>query len=161
MGLLLTSLAGRAGAIAVTVVEPNAARRQLSLAMGASAAVGSSDEIDGDPRFDVVIDATGAVAAIEDALGHVRRGGRYLQFGVAAAEATATFSPYRLYNDELSFVGSMAVLHSFERACDIATNLDLGLDRLVSSTLPLGSYAQALQRLRQGQGLKTQVAPGS
>jgi threonine dehydrogenase-like Zn-dependent dehydrogenase len=100
------------------------------------------------------------VAAIEDALGRVRPGGHYLQFGVAAAEAKALFSPYRLFNNEISFVGSMAVLHSFDRACDLAVNVDLGLSRLVSDSLPISSYLEALGYVRTGKGLKVQVAPG-
>ena len=160
MGLMLVALASRAGAISVTVVEPNARRRELARSFGAATVAASSDEFERDARFEVVIDATGAVGAIEDAMRHVRRGGAYLQFGVAPADAVASFSPYRLYNDELSFVGSMAVLHSFDRACDLAVNVDLRLPGLVSDTLPLASYAEALERVRQGLGLKVQVAPG-
>ena len=80
---------------------------------------------------------------------------------MAAAEATARFSPYRLFNNEMSFVGSMAVLHSFDRACDLAVNLDLGLSRLVSDSLPISSYLEALGYVRGGKGLKVQVAPGA
>ena len=53
----------------------------------------------------------------------------------------------------------MAVLHSFDRACDLAVNLDLGLERLLSEPLPLASYVQALDRVRRGEGVKVQVAP--
>jgi 2-desacetyl-2-hydroxyethyl bacteriochlorophyllide A dehydrogenase len=158
MGLLLLALASRTGAISVSVVEPHAKRRELARSFGASRVFGGANELEGE-RFEVVIDASGALGAIEDALHHVRRGGTYQQFGVAPSDALATFSPFRLYNDELSFVGSMAVLHSFERACDLAVNLDLGLARLVSDTLPLDSYVEALERVRQGLGLKVQVAP--
>lgn len=161
MGLLLVALAGRAGAISVTVVEPNASRRELARSFGATTVVAGGDELDANARFEVVIDATGVVGAIEDGLGHVERGGHYQQFGVAPAGATARFSPYRLFNDELSFNGSMAVLHSFDRACDIALSLDLGLERLVSDSMPLSSYQQAFERVRQGSGLKVQFAPAA
>jgi 2-desacetyl-2-hydroxyethyl bacteriochlorophyllide A dehydrogenase len=160
MGLLLVALAGRVGAISVSVVEPNARRRELARSFGATTVLAGSDEIEADARFDVVIDATGVVGAIEDALGHVGRAGTYLQFGVAPADGSARFSPFRLYNDELSFLGSMAVLHSFDRACDLAVNLDLGLSKIVSDTLPLSSYIEAFDRVRRGQGLKVQLAPG-
>jgi hypothetical protein len=53
----------------------------------------------------------------------------------------------------------MAVLHSFDRACDLAVNLDLGLERLLSEPLPLTSYVGALGQVRRGQGVKVQVAP--
>jgi hypothetical protein len=76
---------------------------------------------------------------------------------VAPAEATARFSPYRLYNDEVSYVGSMAVLHSFDRARELAVGLGLGW--LVINTLPLNGYAGASQQVRGGGGLEVQVAP--
>ncbi len=158
MGLLLLTLASRAGAISVTVVEPHLERRELARGFGADYVFARGEELEGE-RFEVVIDATGVLGAIEDALHHLRRGGTYQQFGVAPAEARASFSPYRLYNDELSFLGSMAVLHSFDRACDLAVNLDLGLERLLGEPLPLSSYADALERVRRGQGVKVQVAP--
>jgi len=55
----------------------------------------------------------------------------------------------------------MAVLHSFDRACDIAMNVELGLPKLVTDTFPLASYVEALQLLRSGQGLKVQVTPNT
>jgi hypothetical protein len=55
----------------------------------------------------------------------------------------------------------MAVLHSFDRACDLAVNVDLGLSRLVSDSLPISSYLEALGYVRSGKGLKVQVAPGA
>jgi len=36
------------------------------------------------------------------------------------------FSPYHLFNNEMSLVGSMAVLHSFDRGLRLAVNVDLG-----------------------------------
>ena len=160
MGLMLLLLASRSGAIGVTLVEPNAARRQRALELGASQAVASGEELEPPTGYDVVMDATGVIAAIEDGLQRVRRSGTFLQFGVAPAEATARISPYRIYNDEITVVGAMAVLESFDRACDLAIETDLGLRGLVSSRLPLGDYAVALGLARRGEGYKIQVAPG-
>ncbi len=160
MGLLLVALAPHAGAVSVSVVEPNRSRRELALEMGASEAVGTSAELGAERGYEVVIDATGAVGAVEDALGRVGRGGKFLQFGVTAEGAVARFSPFRLYNDEQAYLGSMAVLHSFDRAADIAERLPLGLERLVTDRYPLSRYAEALEHVRRGEGLKTQVLPG-
>jgi 2-desacetyl-2-hydroxyethyl bacteriochlorophyllide A dehydrogenase len=160
MGLLLVALAPRAGAVSVSVVEPNPRRRELALAMGATEAVGSSSELASKRGYEVVMDATGVVGAVEDALGHLGRGGKFLQFGVTAQDALASFSPFRLYNDEQSFLGSMAVLHSFDRAAEIAAKADLGLERLVTDYFPLSAYAEALEHVRRGNGVKSQVLPG-
>jgi 2-desacetyl-2-hydroxyethyl bacteriochlorophyllide A dehydrogenase len=158
MGLMLVMLARRVGAIEVAVVEPKAERRQLALSLGADRAVAGGEELGGE-RFGVVIDASGALRAIEEGLSHVAPGGTFHQFGVAPDGSMARFSPYRLYNCEQSFVGSMAVGYSFDRACDLATGVELGLDRLLGDVVPLASYEEALERVRKGEGLKVQVAP--
>ncbi|MCU1492805.1 MAG: alcohol dehydrogenase [Acidimicrobiaceae bacterium] len=160
MGVMLLLLASRSGAIAVTVVEPNAARRARASEFGATVVVSSGDELDPPMGYDVVMDATGVIAAIEDGIKRVRRGGTFLQFGVAAAQATASVSPYRIYNDEITLVGAMAVLESYDRACDLTTEIDLGLARLVSDRLPLQDYVGALERARRSEGYKIQLSPG-
>jgi 2-desacetyl-2-hydroxyethyl bacteriochlorophyllide A dehydrogenase len=160
MGLMLLMLASRSGAIAVTVVEPNAARRQQALEFGVTAVVSKGEELDPPTGYDVVMDATGVIAAIEDGIQRVGRGGTFLQFGVAAVEATANVSPFRIYNDEITVVGAMAVLESYERACDLAVEIELGLNKLVSDQLPLHDYVDALERVRRGECYKIQVMPG-
>ena len=47
------------------------------------------------------------------------RGGRLLVFGVAPAEATISLSPFRVYNDEITVTGSMAILRSFGPAVEL------------------------------------------
>lgn len=158
MGLMLAMLAERAGALSVAVVEPNAQRRAMAARLAADAVV-SADELDSPEGFDLVIDATGVVSAIEDGLTRVRRGGTFLQFGVAPAGAAAAMSPFRLYNDEVTMVGAMAVLHSYDRAYDLAIEGNLDLASLVSETLPLDAYSDAAQLTRSGRGYKIQVAP--
>jgi len=107
----------------------------------------------------VVIDATGVVPAIEDGLTRVRRGGTFLMFGVASEEATATFSPFRIYNDEINVVGSMAVLNSYGRAVEMFAAGALRADRMVSHAFCLDDYADALDQFRAGRGRKLQIRP--
>lgn len=159
MGLMLLMLAERVGALSVTVVEPNPARRQKAAALGATEALAGTDDLDEGRRFDVVMDATGVIAAIEDGLRRVRPGGTFLQFGVASNSATAKVSPFRIYNEEITVIGSMAVLKSYDRACELTTEADLGLHALVSGQYPLKDYPEVLERARHGDGYKLQVVP--
>jgi 2-desacetyl-2-hydroxyethyl bacteriochlorophyllide A dehydrogenase len=160
MGLINLALALRSGATMVDVVDVNPARLERAKAGGATAAVTSADDLDPGRGWDLVIDCTGVVAAIEDGLERVRRGGTFLQFGVASETAVASWSPFRIYNNEITIAGSMAVLHSFERAAEIfaAGVLDPGL--IISDRIPLEQYPQALDRFRRGLGTKTQILPG-
>jgi threonine dehydrogenase-like Zn-dependent dehydrogenase len=159
MGLMLLMLAERAGALSVTVVEPNDARRHRAAELGATKALVDAAQLDDTYRFDVVMDATGVIAAIEDGLYRVRPGGTFLQFGVASYRATAKVSPFKIYNEEINVIGSMAVLKSYDRACELAAEADLGLQELVSGQFPLTDYPDVLKRAREGDGYKLQVVP--
>jgi 2-desacetyl-2-hydroxyethyl bacteriochlorophyllide A dehydrogenase len=159
MGLMLTQLAAAAGAASVSVVDRNPDRLPRASALGANHVATSVDELDRPGGWEVVIDATGVVAAIEDGLARVRRGGSFLMFGVAAQDATARISPFRIYNDEIRIVGSMAVLHSFERARDLLVRGAIDAEALLTHRLALDDYAQAIDTFRAGRGLKIQVGP--
>jgi threonine dehydrogenase-like Zn-dependent dehydrogenase len=100
------------------------------------------------------------VAAIEDGLGRVSPGGTFQQFGVANEDATARFSPFRIYNKEIRIVGSMAVLHSFERAAELFAEGALRPEVMISHRMGLDEYPQALEQFRSGVGRKVQVLPG-
>jgi 2-desacetyl-2-hydroxyethyl bacteriochlorophyllide A dehydrogenase len=158
MGLIMQQLLQRSGA-RVTVVDRNTARLGRARDLGAHAVAGDVAELDGE-RFDAAADCTGAAPAIEAAFDSLRRGGRLLVFGVAPEEARVSLSPFRIYNDEITVVGSMAVLHSFGAALDLVASGAVDTDVLLTDTLPLQQYPQALDLMRSGAGLKVQVAPG-
>ena len=40
-------------------------------------------------------------------------------FGVASHEARISLSPFRIYNEEITIIGLMAVLFSFQAALDL------------------------------------------
>ncbi|GAB3496127.1 zinc-dependent alcohol dehydrogenase family protein [Amycolatopsis cihanbeyliensis] len=159
MGLIMQQLLQRAGA-AVTVVDRNLARLGRAAELGARAVAGDVAELDGE-RFDAAADCTGAVPAIEAAFDSLRRGGRLLVFGVAPEEARVALSPFRIYNDEITVVGSMAVLHSYGAALDLVAKGMIDTGSLLTDTLPLDRFADALSLMRSGGGMKVQVVPGA
>jgi len=158
MGLIMQQLLLRAGA-QVTTVDRNAARLPRATDLGAAAVAADVSELDG-AQFDAAVDCTGAAPAIEAAFDSLRRGGRLLVFGVAPAEARVALSPFRIYNDEITIVGSMAVLNSYANALDLVANGYIDTDALITDTLPLEQYPEALAKMRSGSGLKIQVLPG-
>jgi 2-desacetyl-2-hydroxyethyl bacteriochlorophyllide A dehydrogenase len=159
MGLMMMELAKRAGAASVSMIDLNPTRLETARELGCTATVTSADELDRPRGWDIVIDCTGVVAAIEDGLGRVAPGGTFQQFGVANEDATASFSPYRIYNKEIRIVGSMAVLHSFERAAELFAEGALRPDVMISHRMGLEDYPAALEQFRQGVGRKIQVMP--
>jgi threonine dehydrogenase-like Zn-dependent dehydrogenase len=109
----------------------------------------------------VAVDATGVPAAIEAAFGGLARGGRLMIFGVASADAAVSLSPFRIYNDEITVVGSMAVLNSFGTAADLMAAGGIDTGPMLGPSFALDQFPEALARVRNGEGIKVQVAPGS
>ncbi|MFF4121285.1 zinc-dependent alcohol dehydrogenase family protein [Streptomyces sp. NPDC001714] len=159
MGLMMLELAKRTGAASVDVVDLNAERLATAEKLGSSRTAPSADELARPGGWDVVVDATGNAAAIQDGLDRVAKAGTFLQFGVADYATTATISPYRIYNQEITITGSMAVLHSYERAAELFASGVLDPQVFISHRLPLAEYPQALDRFAAGQGRKIVVLP--
>lgn len=160
MGLLLLEVAKRTGPRSVHVVDPNGERATRAVALGCTSAAQSVAALDVADEWDVVIDATGNAAAIQEGVGRVARGGTFLQFGVASPETRVSIAPYTIYNREITITGSMAVLHSFERAADLFATGIVDWQAFVTSQRPLAEYADALASFGRGEGVKTQVLPG-
>ncbi|GAB3549313.1 2-desacetyl-2-hydroxyethyl bacteriochlorophyllide A dehydrogenase [Actinopolyspora lacussalsi] len=161
MGLLMAQLARRGGATSVSVVDLNEERLKVAEQLGADATATTADSLSHRHGWEVVIDCTGVIAAIEDGLSRVRPGGTFQQFGVAPGEATASFSPFRVYNDEITIVGSMAVLHSYSRAVELMGSGAVDADTMISDAFPLDSYEDAVRKFRAGTGRKLQILPNS
>lgn len=159
MGLLLLQLLNRAGARSVSVVDRKAARLQAAKTLGAAGVAEDADALD-HRTFGVAVDATGAPAAIEACFRSLDRGGRLLIFGVTSGDAMVSLSPFRIYNDEITVLGSMAVLNSFGAAGDLMAAGAIDTAPLLGPPFGLAEFADALASVRTGEGIKIQVAPG-
>lgn len=158
MGLLMAQLAPRAGAASVTIVDVNESRLELARELGIENVYQSANEA-GRDKWDVVIDCTGNIRAIEDGLPRVKAGGTFQNFGVAPAEAFANYSPFRVYRDEINIVGTMAVLNSFGRAVEMFEAGAINPDPMISHSFTLDDYSAALEMFRKGTGRKLQIRP--
>jgi NADPH2:quinone reductase len=163
MGLLLLQLALRGGASRVAVVDVNTQRLARAEDLGATRTYTTVREALADEPggFHCVIDATGVAQVIEQAFSAVKRGGKLLIFGVAADEARISLSPFRIYNEEITIVGSMAVLSSFQPALDLICGGIIQTQAMLTAALPLEDIAQAFELVRRGEGVKTQVVPNA
>jgi threonine dehydrogenase-like Zn-dependent dehydrogenase len=159
MGLMMLELAKATGASSVHVVDPNTDRLATAKQLGITAAAGTADEFEIPRGWDVVIDASGDALAIQDGIGRVGRGGTFLQFGVADYKTRAIIEPYLIYNREITITGSMAVLHSFERASDLFANGLIDPDVFISDRMALEDFSLALERFASGKSRKIQVRP--
>ena len=159
MGLMMAELAKVNGAASVSIVDLNQDKLETAKVLGFTNLAKSADEFDQPRGFDVVIDCTGVTEAIKDGLKHVMPGGTFLQFGVANKDAKVEIEPFWVYNKEITIVGSMAVLHSFDRAVELFASGVLNTDVMISDRYSLENYADALTAFKSGKGRKTIVLP--
>lgn len=161
MGLLTAQLLRRGGSSHLTVVDRQRSRLDLAEKITADTTTTSVAEALGvrPGGYDMVVDATGVPAAIAEGIESVAKGGRFLQVGVAPTDAKVEISPFRVYNNEITLVGSMAVLHSYGPALRLVADGLVDVRSLITHGLPLEEYPDALEAVRRGDGLKIQLLP--
>ena len=161
MGLLLLQLAVRGGASRIAMVDVNEQRLARAESLGATRTYTDMQRAlkDEPSGFHCVIDATGVPAVVEQAFMTVKRGGKFMIFGVAPDNARISLSPFRIYNDEITILGSMAVLFSFQAALDLISAGVINTDAMLTTAFPLQDFSEALKRVRRGEGVKTQLLP--
>jgi 2-desacetyl-2-hydroxyethyl bacteriochlorophyllide A dehydrogenase len=160
IGLSLLQAAGRSGATTVDVVDTDASRLERARSFGASDVAPSAAELLGrrGHGYEYVIEATGVPAAGQAALAALDRGGTLLIFGVAPEHGEITVSPFRVYNDEQTILGTMAVLDSFAPALNMLASGVIDAAQMVTHTFRLDQFGEALDAMRGRQGLKIQFS---
>lgn len=165
MGLLLLQALLHNGAARVVMVDRQPDRLALARQLGAAATVMAGPEQDEALRtlapggFHVVIDATGVPAVIERAFGYLRPRGQYLQFGVTARTAKVTLSPYDIFHNDWTIIGSFALCYTFLPAIELLQHGVVDVSRLVSHTVPLEGFETSFHNFAAGQTLKVHVRP--
>ena len=157
---MMMELARRNGASSVSMVDVNEKRLETARTLGITNLATSADQFETERGWDVVIDCTGNEKAIQDAITRTMPGGTFLQFGVANTHAKVEIEPFWVYNKEITIAGSMAVLHSFERAGDLLAVGALNADVMISHRFALDEYPKAIQMFKDGIGRKLTIEPG-
>jgi len=157
-GLVLAQLLVHGGASRVTVAAPT----EFKLALAREYGVDTTVQIDrANPRaslaalrdgapdgYDVVIEATGAIAVNELCLPLVRDGGTVLIYGMADENAAVSIRPYEIFRRELTVKGSFAQTHCFDRALGVLRSGRVHTNGIVTHQFHLGEYDRALEALQ-------------
>ena len=161
MGLQNAQVARFNGAGVVAIVDINPSRLEIARSFGFEVRGASLDEVRHVvPRgFDNVIEATGRTKVAELAIDAVIRRGKLLLFGVCPPGEKAAFDVFKLYNEEISIIGTMAVLHSYGPAIDVIAAGAVDTKRMVTHSLPIDRFDEAVALVRAGEGLKVQIDP--
>ncbi len=161
IGLLIMTAFGNRGA-KLFVAEPQAERRGTARAFGS---LGEHDSVlaalkarDG-AQFDVVVDVTGRPEVVQQAFQAVRKGGRFLLFGVCPPNSKLLLDPHDIYKREITVLGSFSLNRTITTAVDSLRASSFPLDTLITNQLPLSEMPLGLELLGRPGVLKVQISP--
>jgi threonine dehydrogenase-like Zn-dependent dehydrogenase len=138
------------------VVEPQVARHELALKLGASRVVTNVSVLNGE-TFNLSLDASGHPAAISSAISVLGQRGRHIQMGVAAPHAKVDLIPYDVYAKEITIIGSASLARQYENAVNRMGELGPKLSLLVTGRFKLEQINEAIDAMRSGQHIKVQL----
>lgn len=170
VGLCALQAALHGGARRVVVVEPDAARRQLALTLGADLAVAADEagwlaairDVTGEAGPDLTVECGGRIAAVAGAIEVARRGGRVVLVGLPDRPGTVDFAA--LASAEKEVIGSLSHVYDedFVAAVDLLADRRVQADAVITHRLQLDEVvAQGFERLVSGdrRAIKILVTP--
>lgn len=166
IGLMAIGVVQAAGARRVFATDPNAERRDMATRMGADVVMDSRDDVVARVRsetdgngVDVVLEMSGAEAALHQGLAAVTNGGRVSLLGTHSRPATVDLS------EEIIFKGIRVYGITGRRMFDTwyrtTALLEEGLDLapIITHRLPLSRYAEAFDLVESGHAGKIVLLP--
>jgi len=163
-GQLHVQLAKARGAHPVIGITRSPWKRRLAEQLGADITLaGGPDAIQGvldateGRGADVVIESTGIMKSISDAITMASLGGTLLLFGIVTASDGA-LPLYQLYFKEITIVnGRAAKGEDFPASIDLVARGEVKLEPLVTHTLPLTELETAIQMVGSDAGDRMKI----
>jgi L-iditol 2-dehydrogenase len=156
IGLLAAQVARAAGGrVHVRGTPRDAIRLDTAARLGFETST-TDDELPNDP--DVVVECSGHELGMAAALAAVRRGGRYVQIGLAGKPVTIPFD--LVCFKELTVSSGNASTHaSWLRALELIEARQVALGALLSEAVPLAEWERAFAATRAAAGIKYVLVP--
>ncbi len=169
IGFMHIELARSRGAAQIILIEPNAARRNMSAPFKPDLLLDpGSDDIVKEVRAatagrgaDVVITACPAGSAQETALEIVRRHGRVNFFGgLPKGNSVIKFDSNLIHYREFFVQGANGSSPRQNRlAIDLVANGKIDVKKMITHTFPLDNILEAIETVQKGEGMKVIVVP--
>ncbi|PFH47741.1 hypothetical protein AMATHDRAFT_87535 [Amanita thiersii Skay4041] len=164
-GLILAQLLKLNGASRVVIASNKGIKTQIAQQLKAGDDVIELDRTNPAPQwaklkqnnpygFDVVVEATGSAQVAEDAINYVRRGGTLMIYGVYPESAKVTYSPFKIFSDEIKVIGSFAQTHCFPRAVAYLESGIIRVNGIVTDSFPIKDFKKALDQMNSRQSCK-------
>jgi L-iditol 2-dehydrogenase len=155
IGLLAAQVArASGGSVHVRGTPRDAVRLEAARTLGLE----TSTTDDGPVEADVVVECSGAAAGMAFGLESARRGGRYVQMGLAGKDVTLPFDIVCYHELEVT-AGFASTPASWLRALALIEAREVDLGPLLSDVVPLADWERAFAATRGGEGIKYVLAP--
>jgi L-iditol 2-dehydrogenase len=155
VGLLAAQVArSQGGRVHVRGMPRDAIRLEAARALGFETSTTAEGPLDAD----VVVECSGSEAAIAFCLASARRGGRYVQVGLAGRPVTVPLDLvcFRELTITSGFASTPA---SWDRALELLERRSIDLEPLLSAVVPLAEWERAFAATRAGGGIKFVLDP--
>ena len=163
-GQLHVQLAKARGAHPVIGITRSASKRELAESLGADltipggpGAIEKVREATEGRGADLIVETTGVVASLSDAVTMARVGGRLLLFGIITAKEGA-LPFYDLYFKELALINArVAKPEDYPNSIDLVQRGIVRLEPLISNVMQLGELNEAIGMLASDNGQRMKI----
>ncbi|EEH18961.2 chlorophyll synthesis pathway protein BchC [Paracoccidioides brasiliensis Pb03] len=167
-GLVLAQMLKLNGGCKVVIAAPeglkmdlakslNAGDEYISLSRKDPSAQFAKLKADNPYGFDIVVEATGSVKILEDAINYVRRGGKLVVYGVYAAKDLVTWPPSKIFGDEITILGSFSETYKFPAAIDYLDSGKVKVNGIVNKVFKIEQWAECLESMRNKSAIKAAI----
>lgn len=131
-----------------------------SIRLAAARALGFETSTTDDPAADadVVVECSGSEAGMAFSLAATRRGGRYVQIGLAGKPVTLPFDLV-CFRELTITAGFASTPSSWDKALELLERRAIDLKPLLSAVVPLAEWERAFAATRAGEGIKFVLDP--
>jgi threonine dehydrogenase-like Zn-dependent dehydrogenase len=134
------------------------AELELALQLGASEVVSTSAATPAPAELDLVVDTSGAPAAIALAAQMCRPGGRALLLGIAGEGRSLTLPSDLLTAKDMTLIGSLGYPASvWSRVVGLVSDRVLELDRIVTHRFPAADFQEAVRLMDDRHGIVAKI----
>jgi 2-desacetyl-2-hydroxyethyl bacteriochlorophyllide A dehydrogenase len=150
IGLMCLVLARQHGVKSVTVLDIAPDRLKLAKRLGAEGVIRGNHGAVPSGGFDVVVEAVGAAAALNQAVRLAARGGQVIVLGMSQREIPVDM--FDIVAREIRLEGSFNYnFEEFERIVGLLPSLRTHLDPVISHVVPLERGVDMFRRIAQGE----------
>jgi D-arabinitol dehydrogenase (NADP+) len=148
IGILLLQTIQLQGAAQITVVEKNPARAEFAKACGAHRCLTHVADLERD-HYDVVVDATGVISVMAQAIDFARHGGTVLLFGVPPAEQRIELEAFQIFRKGLIILSSFTSVRNSYQAVALLQSRRIDVSGLISHQLALEEFERGVELIEQ------------